>query len=571
MAGYRLLAGIQIARHQPDQAAATLAKAPAARKPGSETFDPIGRGDAAADQPDTARVTFQPALAPDDGAAVTLGHTLEFAPKLPAATEAPFYDALAIGDPDKAAAELTLIKETQGETAVTGNLTGLLALARIDLPAARTAFESVIKAYPDAMEAHINLARVLTMMGERNEADALLADLLARQPALEPALEMLASSYGRDGRQEDAVRLFEAAQAAEPANVGVLLALGDLYIRVGHARKILDLVAGQTGLVAASIDVRGLKAAALIALGEKQAARETYAAILDTDPKAMDARRRLGALLVENGAFEQARAVVAAGIAIAPRSYPIHLDLALIDLKDGGLDAALATADQLAARQPAFVALLGLRGDVELAANRPDDAVAAFADAYARDSDSGLVVRLADAQLRAARKDDAARTLAGWLAGHPDDLRVRELASEVDIRRDRLDDAAGHLAAILKRQPHDAVALNNLAWIFQQTGDPRAEGLARQAYVIAPGPQTSDTLGWILTSANDPETGVALLRRAVGESPTDPHLQYHYAVALQKTGRKEEAIRVLNRVVAAGGEFDEKTEARKLLEALEGT
>ena len=130
-----------------------------------------------------------------------------------------------------------------------------------------------------------------------------------------------------------------------------------------------------------------------------------------------------------------------------------------------------------------------------------------------------------------------------------------------------MDQAQTSLEAILKQKPHNAVALNNLAWVYQQRGDKRAQDLARQAYVLSPGAQTADTLGWIMTSTGNAATGLALLRQA-NEQTTDPRIRYHYAVALKDSGDKDEAIKQLNSVVGAKGEFKEKAEAQKLLDAL---
>jgi predicted Zn-dependent protease len=164
--------------------------------------------------------------------------------------------------------------------------------------------------------------------------------------------------------------------------------------------------------------------------------------------------------------------------------------------------------------------------------------------------------------------DDATKLLIDWVAKHPDDLAAREQLAEIYIATNKLDDAQHWLEAIRQTKPHDAVALNNLAWVYQQKGDNRAQGLARQAYVLSPGPQTADTLGWILTTEGNAQTGVDLLRQASAEAANDPRVQYHYAVALKDTGNKEEAIKRLTVVVGAKGEFKEKAEAQQLLDAL---
>ena len=110
--------------------------------------------------------------------------------------------------------------------------------------------------------------------------------------------------------------------------------------------------------------------------------------------------------------------------------------------------------------------------------------------------------------------------------------------------------------------------MNNLAWVYQQQGDKRAEQIAQQAYILSPSGQTADTLGWILISNGDTTRGLPLMRQAVAQAGADPRILYHYAVALKDTGARDEAIKMLNAVVANKGQFSEKTDAQKLLDQL---
>ncbi len=242
----------------------------------------------------------------------------------------------------------------------------------------------------------------------------------------------------------------------------------------------------------------------------------------------------------------------------------------MIDLKSTGIDAALATADRLQTQDQDFPAIKALKGDIYLAANRPADAVAAYTEANDAAPSSLLMTRLAGALLRSKRPDDATKLLLNWLSQHADDVVATEQVAEIDIATGKFDDAAKYLEQLLRMKPHDPVALNNLAWVYQQQGEPaKAQALARQAYVLAPSPQTADTLGWILTTSGNAQNGVALLRQASGEaSAADPRILFHFAVALKDVGNRDEAKKNLETVVANKNDFKEKAEAQKLLEDL---
>ncbi len=275
------------------------------------------------------------------------------------------------------------------------------------------------------------------------------------------------------------------------------------------------------------------------------------------------------ALLVDAGDFESARNTLTAGIAVNPRNYQLYQDYVLVDLKSTGMDAALATADRLQSQDQDFPDIRALKGDIFLAANRPEDAVNAYTEANTTNPSSLLVTRLASALLQSGRADEAKTMLLSWVDKHADDLVATEQLSEINIATGNWDDAAKYLSQILKRKPHNPVALNNLAWVYQQQGKVDiAQSLARQAYVLAPSPQTADTLGWILTTSGDPKSGAILLRQASGNGTGDPRILYHFAVALNDTGDKDGARKALETVVATPATFKEKELAQKLLDDL---
>jgi putative PEP-CTERM system TPR-repeat lipoprotein len=586
-AAHKLLGRILLARQRPDLAAETLAKAAEAGRADAETYDLLGRAYVMADRPADAMLNFRKAeaLAPDDVgvqtrlASVRMGlgevdtavgdleHSLRLAPKLPVVGEALFFAALATGDAAKAEAALAKVKAAQGETAVTGNLEGLLRLSLVDLAGAEAAFSAVHKIDPDFTPAQVNVARVRILQGRPAEAEALLDAVLSRQPAAEPALSILASVHARANRVPQAIGLLEKAVAAEPANARLRFSLGEAYLRSGGARKALDLAEADKALVA-SPGMLMLRAAAQRILGQKHEAQASYAALLARDPTQLDPRRQLVALLAEAGDLNAARTVIGAGIAASPREYQLYQDYALIDLKAGGLDAAQATADRLIAQDRAFALLRALKGDLFLAADRAEDAVAAYQAALAAAPSTALLTRTAGAMLRAGRIDAAIALLRDWTKANPADTAALTQLADVAIAIHRLDEAAGTLEALLRQKPHDAVALNNLAWVYQQKRDPRAQGLARQAYLLSPNAQTADTLGWILTTEGRSESGLVLLRQAYADAANDPRIRYHYAVALKDAGHREEAIRHLAAVAAETGEFREKSEARKLLDEM---
>ncbi len=584
---YKVLARIEFAKRRPDQVIETLAKVAETGHGDAETYDLLGRAYAATGRGDEAVKAFQKAqaMAPNDVGLQTrlasarmgvgqaesamgdLEHTLQLAPTQPQVAEALFFAALATGDLKKASDAVDKVREAQGDTPVVGNLAGLLKMAQLDLDGAAAQFREVLKKSPDFLPAKVNLARIAAMQGDTASEERQLSEIVDQSPAAEPALTMLVAQLVKSGQLARAITLVEKAHAAQPANTHLTVNLGELYIRAGRATDALALVEKEK-TSPNDLELLGLKAAAQVALDQKDQARATYAQILKIDPMATGARQQLEGLLMQAGDYEHARNLIKEGLVNSPRNYQLYRDYALVDLKANGLDAAIAAANQLQQQNRDFEPLRALKGDIYMIANRPADAVRAYQEAFNAAPSNLLMARLTEALVRAGDPGSAVKLLSDWTSQHPDDLQALQSLSDIQIAMQHYDEAAKILQAILTQKPHDPVALNNLAWVYQQQGNPRAEALAQQAYILSPSGQTADTLGWILTTSGKAASGVPLLRQASAQIADDPRILYHYAVALKDTGQREAAIKLLNAVVANKGEFGEKAEAQKLLSEL---
>ena len=114
----------------------------------------------------------------------------------------------------------------------------------------------------------------------------------------------------------------------------------------------------------------------------------------------------------------------------------------MVDLKAGGVDAAVATAKQLQQQDRDFPPARALVGDVYMAADRPADAVRAYQDALASAPSEMLIGRLNAALLRSGQTEAAIKLLTDWIAQHPADLVAAEQLADIYIATRRYDEAA---------------------------------------------------------------------------------------------------------------------------------
>jgi predicted Zn-dependent protease len=110
------------------------------------------------------------------------------------------------------------------------------------------------------------------------------------------------------------------------------------------------------------------------------------------------------------------------------------------------------------------------------------------------------------------------------------------------------------------------MSLNNLAWIYHQSKDPRALEYAEKAFQLASeNPAIQDTLAWILVEKGEIDRALPILEKAALQLPDNATVQYHYAHALVKAGNQAKARQILGKITAGGIDFPEIEAARALM------
>ena len=193
---------------------------------------------------------------------------------------------------------------------------------------------------------------------------------------------------------------------------------------------------------------------------------------------------------------------------------------------------------------------------------------AAFAAELQVNPSAALALRTAGAFAAGGGQEQATQQLRTWLARHPDDLDAMQMLASLDITAGRNHEAEQRLNALLRNRPNDAIALNNLAWVYQAKGDPEALSLARRAYLLAPSGETSDTLGWIMAERGQAAAALPLLQAASQQRPENRVVKYHLATALNETGRRDEAVQTLGALLSDPTEFEGRGAAQTLLAKL---
>jgi tetratricopeptide (TPR) repeat protein len=167
----------------------------------------------------------------------------------------------------------------------------------------------------------------------------------------------------------------------------------------------------------------------------------------------------------------------------------------------------------------------------------------------------------------------AGNALQAWLKTHPTDIPVRMALAEQLILQKKPSAAEAQYRNMLKHDPDNIVALNNLAWSIRTRNPEKSLEYIKRAATIAPDlPDILDTLAVIESLNGNHDAAIVSIRRALVGAPNDVSMRYHQAEIEAKLGATEKAISSLEELVAQDAdEFAERAEAKKLLGSLKDT
>ena len=623
--GALFLASLYLKQNRPAQATALLQNWNVAGRTGADVLSLLSQSYAMGGNPGTAAATLRQAMAPANPAglvriasiALNEGDPALAADALQAAldnrpavvpvsltgaaprdtTPAPsqadtaatlVQTLLRAGQPDRAAAALDRLRRLHGDPERIDMLDGQVKLARFDLAGAHAAFDAAHRADPGSVRAVILLGEVLQLQGDSAGATALMVEARRAHPDDQALLDAYVGLALAQHAPAEAAAALEAAHRADQSDAHVATMLAELYLGTGAPAKALALAQGMPG---DAIQRLALEAASQHALGHIDQAIADWHALLARVPQDLALRRRIVRTLIGLRRLDDAETVLDEGLAAHPDDTALQSDAVAVATDRSGLQAGLLRADTLAAQSRDPASRL-LKGDLLLAEHRPAQAAAAFAAARdalpqqpsprtggstssgspvtaAPDIAEILVLRQASALSASGDRAGSTKLLQDLQASHPDQPPVLLALAEQDLAAGALQSARSRFAALLKLQPENEVALNNIAWIERRQGNLDDARLhATLAYRLAPTPQVADTLGAVLLADGRSADALPLLRQAGDALPHDPEVQFHLAQALTKGGHADAARAVLKPVLEGGARFDERDAAERLMQSL---
>ena len=439
----------------------------------------------------------------------------------------------------------------------------------------------LVKEHPKDPEAIAMHASVLLEGADAKQADAIIAELkpvLTATPTNQKdRLALLHYNLARayalksdPASFEQAKRHFEDTLLARDNYIPAKLALAQLELNrsenlqaVQHATEIL------------LIDKNNLTAKLVRSIGHLNmkeydlAAREL--AVLEREyPASNDVRYQIARLNFAQGRFKEAEADFELLLKVNdPRAIG-----GLVECKtaQGHTEEAIRLVQAQMAKTPDNLMYRLALASLEFNAQKYQDAIKDFQLAIDKNPQSpnipAMYIRLGESKRKAGDLNGSiacfrkARELSPKDAGP-----LLQLALLFDTNG-RSDEARKIYEDVLKMQPDNPVALNNVAYAKADEGVDldNALSLAERARSKIPNdPDVLDTVSLIFLKKNSTDEGLRLLRELVTRKPDNPTYRVHLALALYQKGNRPEAKKELQTAMRSNPSERDQQRIRELM------
>jgi putative PEP-CTERM system TPR-repeat lipoprotein len=166
---------------------------------------------------------------------------------------------------------------------------------------------------------------------------------------------------------------------------------------------------------------------------------------------------------------------------------------------------------------------------------------------------AGVMNAYAEVLQKAGKEAEALSLLESGIEAFPGDQQLRLRLALLQQTQGDQGKAKANYEALLDSMPENTLVLNNLAWLYHQTGDERAIAMAQKAYNLAPtNAAIADTYGWIMLKAGNHQESLPILEKAHQLQPDSEEIALHLAEAYRAVGKNADAQRILEKFGEAG-------------------
>ena len=425
---------------------------------------------------------------------------------------------------------------------------------------------------PDAIAMRAALQVQSGDMNQINQAVNDLQSLVAKSPDNHLLHFNLARAYLAKNDADQARLQLESAIKIRPDFILARESLAAIYLSRGDSAKALKEADEIINLNRNDLLAHLVRLSALAAIGDRDKAREELNTINKLAPENPDAKYQIGLMAYQDKDYRRAESVFGDLYKSNPKDSRGLVGIVETMVSQNKMPDAVKTMESAIAREPERQDYKSELANLYVRDLKFDAAIQIFNDLLKPNPNSpDLLLRLAEAQRRKGDINTSIDTFKRASQASPGNAKaLLELGVLLD-GTGRRDQAKPIYEQVLKIEPDNAIALNNLAFIKAEEGTDLDEALtmAQRARQKMPNAYNiKDTLGWIYTKKNLSDDAVRTFKELTEEDPTNPSFHYHYGIALMQKGDRPSAKRELETAIRNNPSKDDAGKIRQLLSTI---
>lgn len=399
----------------------------------------------------------------------------------------------------KAISTYDKIEERYGTSIEVVRRRQLIYLQQDDLERAIKEGEKLIATFPNVEPYIIQQAEILLRLQRKEEAKALLNELLLESDEFPQAYLLLAQIHQSEGNTEAQNTALEAAFSSPALNLDAKI---DILMRY-YQNMALDVSYQQAGLQLSKLT-------------------------LEAHPQAAEPYSMLGDFQLAGGDFAEARKNYISALERNPDNYDLWERVIQLDLNEQDYQAAVAHSESALEYFPNQAMLWYYSGSANYLQKAYQEAVAAL--------EQGLMLAT-DKRLKSQFSSQLGDVYHALKSFQKSDKAYEEA---------------------LSYDPNNAHAMNNYSYFLSLREEKLGRAKELSAKLVERYPENAtylDTHGWVLYQRGEYGQAAAFLQKAVEGAPNDGTVLEHYADVLFRLRKKEEAIRLWKRAKELGGDL----------------
>ncbi len=461
-----------------------------------------------------------------------------------------------------------ILKE-RGGTPVLYVLLGTVELFSGRREQAKNYFNMALSLDHDFLVAHLNLARMALEDGNLSAASKIFDKVLMVNEKSVEAMIGHAQIAEQRGDRKNVILWLERAREADDRTLMPRILLAKYYLGVKKSDLALKIAEEIYAIAPNEAGSFLLLGKAQIFSGKANLAAETYEKLVRRYPENPLAFVELANARFILGQEKDGRLALSKALELDPSLISARIGLIRLALRLGDSDSALSEAKKIQAMQKKSNIGFILEGDIYIQEHKYEEAIQAYRQALKIDASVEAALKLSQAYMASGKLKKSLRALLLASKKYPEDSRLKSALGAYYQANNNVLLAEKYYKQVLEQHPANLVVLNNLAVLLSEKDLAQAIKYAQRAYKQASdNAAIGDTLGWLLLKNDEIERALPILED-VARRNQNPVIQYHYAVALEKSGRQTEAVAVLKRALSSSSQFTERQLAQSLLQQLE--